>query len=223
VYYRLKQVEEALSDYDKAISLDPQYTSAYENRSRLFSDLGLTDEALTDIDQAISLEPAQALHYVSRGLIYYYQKILIKALLDYNLATNLQPQYAPAHFGCGIAYTKLGYYKEALESFNRGMEFDHSRGYYFRGQLLFELKDYDGAKSDFEKSLNLESDSVFVEAALAITHYALGEVEEAYSLWHELVEKDDKHMDADRVGAEYIWTDPLIEEARKLIASLEYN
>ena len=56
----LGHFEGAISDYDQAIRLDPEYANAYNNRGNAKSDLGKHFEAISDYDQAIRLAPNHA-------------------------------------------------------------------------------------------------------------------------------------------------------------------
>ncbi|NJP10063.1 MAG: tetratricopeptide repeat protein [Leptolyngbyaceae cyanobacterium RU_5_1] len=49
--------EEAITSYDQAIELKPDYHQAWYNRSFVISALGRHEEAITSYDQAIELKP----------------------------------------------------------------------------------------------------------------------------------------------------------------------
>src|SRR5215208_3177386 len=48
---------EALSDFNKAISLDAQYAQAYANRALVHRQMNKLDLALADYDKALALDP----------------------------------------------------------------------------------------------------------------------------------------------------------------------
>ena len=47
----------ALENYNKAIQLKPDYSSAYNNRAILYKAMGQQDKALADYNKAIQLKP----------------------------------------------------------------------------------------------------------------------------------------------------------------------
>lgn len=49
--------EEAMADYDRAISLDAENAAAYFRRCRVKSELGLHEEAIEDYDKLMRLDP----------------------------------------------------------------------------------------------------------------------------------------------------------------------
>ncbi len=48
---------EAVADYDRAISLDPDHAAAYLGPCRAKSELGRHEEAAEDYDRAVRFEP----------------------------------------------------------------------------------------------------------------------------------------------------------------------
>jgi tetratricopeptide (TPR) repeat protein len=59
--------DEAISDYDEAIGLDPSNALAYLARGIAYGNQGKIDEPIIDYDEAIGLDPSNALAYVRRG------------------------------------------------------------------------------------------------------------------------------------------------------------
>ena len=59
--------EPVIDAYTKAIELNPNYVSAYNNRGTAKSQLGRHEEALADYDRAIELNPTLAETYSNRG------------------------------------------------------------------------------------------------------------------------------------------------------------
>jgi tetratricopeptide (TPR) repeat protein len=57
----------AITDYDQAINLNPEYANAYCKREIDHSDLGDKKGAVADYNQAIKFDPSYADAYYSRG------------------------------------------------------------------------------------------------------------------------------------------------------------
>jgi tetratricopeptide (TPR) repeat protein len=53
----LKRYDEALTHYDKALSLKPDYAEAWSNMGNTLSNLKRFDEALAHYDKALSIKP----------------------------------------------------------------------------------------------------------------------------------------------------------------------
>jgi len=67
---KIGKYQEAITDYDKVIALDPNDTDAYYNRGLTKDYLQRYEEAIADYDKAISLEPNAADAYNNRGISY---------------------------------------------------------------------------------------------------------------------------------------------------------
>jgi len=65
---QLKRYKEAISDFDKAISIDPYIDLAYGNRATAYLYLGNYTAALNDYNRAIILDPEKADNYYNRSL-----------------------------------------------------------------------------------------------------------------------------------------------------------
>ena len=100
------KTEKALSAYDTAIRLQPDYAEVYNNRGNIKSRLDSRDGALTDYDKAIYLNPNFAEAYSNRGAAKFRLDENASALADLNEAIRLQPNFMNAYVNSGIV--KLG-------------------------------------------------------------------------------------------------------------------
>ena len=74
--------EQAITEFNKAIELDPEYAEAYNNRGNAYWNKGNFDRAIADYDKAIELDPEYAEAYSNRGFVYYLKGELTKAISD---------------------------------------------------------------------------------------------------------------------------------------------
>jgi len=91
VYQYLEQYDKAISDYNKAIELNPNYAKAYNNRGVAYDDLKQYDKAISDYTKALELNPNYAEAYNNRGLVYSDLKQYGKAISDFNKVIELNP------------------------------------------------------------------------------------------------------------------------------------
>jgi tetratricopeptide (TPR) repeat protein len=117
----LKNYTGAITDYDKAIELDPKNAATYTNRGVLKGEQGNLNEAITDYNKAIALDPKSVLAYYNRGIEKYisfaycgralaedYRKDYAGVIADCNKAIALDPKIEKAYTLRDIAKTKLG-------------------------------------------------------------------------------------------------------------------
>lgn len=90
-YFLKGQLNEAVADYDKAISLDPNYGDAWNNRAWTYYKSGRIKDALTDADKAVSLIGGKAYVWDTRGHIYEALGNLKSATSDFEKALSIDP------------------------------------------------------------------------------------------------------------------------------------
>ena len=96
-YITREQPRKALEEFNHAISLDPDFFSAYYNRAIIRANLKQNEEALKDINYVIANVPDHALAYYNRGIIYENLGQPTQAIQDYSHAINLQPDLLEAY------------------------------------------------------------------------------------------------------------------------------
>jgi tetratricopeptide (TPR) repeat protein len=96
--------EKALADYNKAIELEDNNSTAYNNRGVIWESLGYPDKALADYDRAISLKPNGAVSYKNRADLYETLNEFSKALEDYTAALEKDPKYPAAYNNRGFLF-----------------------------------------------------------------------------------------------------------------------
>jgi len=80
---------QALSDYNKAIGIDPHYANAYNNRGFIYGIQGDLTHALFDFNKAIEINPGFVDAYNNRALSYYQLKEYDKAWADVHKVEEL--------------------------------------------------------------------------------------------------------------------------------------
>ena len=174
--YDLKDYNGAISDYTKAIELDPDYADAYNNRGLSKFKLEDYKGAIADYTKVIELKPDDAAtFYNSRGILKKKLKDYDGAITDYNKAISLNPDFAEAYKNRGISKENLGQpycsdYKKACdlgksdccEWYNSDCRYVN---YMIDGYNKYSSKDYEGAISDYSYVIMLKPD--FVDAYLS--------------------------------------------------------
>jgi S1-C subfamily serine protease/Flp pilus assembly protein TadD len=82
-YYKRTLYDDAASDCDKALELDPRNDLAYSYRALAYCEKGFVDQALIDANRAIELSPKNMSHYNNRGVVLERRGATDKAKADY--------------------------------------------------------------------------------------------------------------------------------------------
>ena len=121
LYLEQNKREKALSAYNEAIRLKPDFAEAYTNRGAAYVNLGKYAEAIADFDEAIRLKPDFAEAYFNRGVAKGKLGKYREAIGDYNEAIRLKPDFAEAYTNRGAAYVNLEKYAEAIADFDEAI------------------------------------------------------------------------------------------------------
>jgi tetratricopeptide (TPR) repeat protein len=81
--HQAKQLDAALADYEKALSIDTTNHEFYDYRADIWVDKGNDERALAEYEQALRLKPAYLAARYSRGRIYEKRGDLEKARAEY--------------------------------------------------------------------------------------------------------------------------------------------
>lgn len=90
-YYAKDDFDHAIVDWSEAITLDPNYTHAYNNRAKAYRAKGDYEHAIADYSEAIRLDPQHALAFKGRGIAYLLSGQAAKAEPDLRQAATLEP------------------------------------------------------------------------------------------------------------------------------------
>ena len=97
----------AISSYNNAITAEPDFYLAYNNRGTIYFQQGKLEEALSDFDQAIKINPKYAPAHSNRGAIMHKQENYKEALAAYDKAIQYDSKHANAYLNRGITKEML--------------------------------------------------------------------------------------------------------------------
>ena len=158
-YLAAKNFDGAIDAYGKAISIDPQYASAYNNRGFVYTHhKGKYDLAIADFNKAIQLNPKFTEAYNNRGFALYNAGQHDLAIADFDRAIQLNPRYAQAHNNRGFAHYNKGRLDLALADYGKSIQFNPQSAiaYCNRASIYHDTGQYDLALRDFNKALEIE-------------------------------------------------------------------
>jgi tetratricopeptide (TPR) repeat protein len=115
----LNRPAEALSFYDKALAIEPNYALAHHGAA--LAKLNRPSEALESCDRALTIRPDYAEAHNTRGVVLRALKRPAEALASFDKAVALKPTYAEAFNNRGNALTDLKSADEALASYDKAI------------------------------------------------------------------------------------------------------
>jgi tetratricopeptide (TPR) repeat protein len=111
------RIEEAISDFNKAIAIDPQQADPYLNRGTAFERIGKYQEAIEDYNRVLAIDPNDAMAYNNRGNAKAGKGSWDEAIADYRKASELRPSLAIARVNEALALYQTGDSEQSLKNF----------------------------------------------------------------------------------------------------------
>lgn len=108
---------EAEREFQRAIELDPNYTTAHHWYALHLIGLGRSNEAIAEIKRAKELDPASPLLTTDSGLVFYFARQYGSAKKECEKALALDTKFGLAHRTLGLVEEELGMHQEALREF----------------------------------------------------------------------------------------------------------
>ncbi len=96
VYFTLSEYEKAISDFSKAIQMEPKDTRVYTNRGLTYRMLKKYDESLKDFNKSLELNPLWPDTFYGRSLTYYDLGDIKHAIEDCDKAISIKPDFKQA-------------------------------------------------------------------------------------------------------------------------------
>jgi tetratricopeptide (TPR) repeat protein len=93
---RKGRIQEAISDFDAALRLNPNHTVALENLGNVYREIGRWNEARTLFERAIRNDPGDATAVYSLAMVYADENDSQQALRILQETLSLRPDYPPA-------------------------------------------------------------------------------------------------------------------------------
>lgn len=118
---RAGKADEALSEYEKALAIDPYNVQALNGRGLIYQGEKKHEQAIADFTAAHGLVPQRADPLVARATSYMAMDKVKEAAGDLDEAVQSDPNNAHAWLMRGLAYEKLGDKKQAATCYNRAL------------------------------------------------------------------------------------------------------
>jgi tetratricopeptide (TPR) repeat protein len=185
ILFKSDKINMSIRNYNTIIEKFPKEIAPYFELGNLYYHMKDYDNAKQFYKAALNLEPGTDYRYkiyANLAIIYNEQRNFKTALEKINNAYILNSKDALINYTYGLIYFNSGVHQKAKDYFHQALRMpgdDHikSKSYLGLGNIHFEEKNYELAKSMYTKSLNLNPD--YTEA-----HYNLKIIREL----HEKIE-----------------------------------
>jgi tetratricopeptide (TPR) repeat protein len=152
LYIQLKQIDNAISDFEKAISLEPGIGESYYFLAKALIAKEDTISAIGSLDKTILLNDEYAPAYYEIGKIFLNLNIQ-KAQIYFDAARKIDPFQVDYNFKYGITLTFMKRYVDAISIFKKCLELDKhfDPPLYFLGLTYKMMNNEDEAMKYFKE------------------------------------------------------------------------
>jgi len=188
-YAEQGNIQQAISDFNKAIQIDPNYADAYYNRGNAYLDQGNIQPAIFNYDRAIEINPNYAKAYNRRGNAYLTQGNIQSAIFNYDRALEINPDYIDAYVRRGTIYSQRGNFIQAISDFSRAIQIKPNlvEAYNNRGIAYSLQGNFIQAIFDFNKVIQIKP-SVEAYSNRGVFYFLIKEYDQAWKDVHKVEE-----------------------------------
>ncbi len=175
------RLDDALSHYEKAIELKPNFSVAHDNLGLILMKKGRLSDASEHMEKAVRIKPRDADIQNNFGQLLLKQGHLEEASSYFHQAIKLKPDYAKAQNNLGITLAQQGKLKDALKHLKKAARLDpeNSEIQNNLGQVLMLRENYQQASKYFEAAIRLNPDFAQAQTNLGFILLKQGKSDEA--------------------------------------------
>ena len=159
IFLSLYRYPEALNDFKKAISLNPEFAQGYNNIALAYRSLNLRGHALSAYKKSLSLNPESIEARINIGILYTELYLYREAIESFNYVLKRIPEHEHTHQLIADAYLKTFNYDQALQhliSANKINPLNHFN-YFLIGTHYMWTGEREKSSQYFRKSLEINS------------------------------------------------------------------
>ncbi|MBR8839434.1 MAG: tetratricopeptide repeat protein [Stigonema ocellatum SAG 48.90 = DSM 106950] len=158
--YELQRYQDALTSYEQAVEIRPDYAQAWNGQAKTLSELKKYQEALTAYDKAIQIQPNYLEAWSGRGFVLNKLQRYQEAIASFEKTLQLENKSPEVWNAKGEAWSSLNQYDKAIKSYDKALELkpDYYEAWYNKGWALHNLKQYDEALAAYNKAVEFKPD-----------------------------------------------------------------
>ncbi len=169
--------QEAISDFQMALEIDPVNAAAYREMAGTFETMGNIVQVEKTYEKAIRFRPTDWSVYNNLGVFYYHQGRYDEAIRQLRQVVLLTPDNIRGYNNLGVLLFTLDRWKEAKKMFGKSLEI--SMNNYVAcanlGTIYFYEAQYKEAARMYERALQLSANDYRVWGNLAESYYWIPE------------------------------------------------
>ncbi len=170
-FFKLGDIRNSESQYNAAISIDPNYVPALSSLSAVYYVDGKFEEAVKFAKKAISLNSDYAWAHSNLALAYAGVGKPAEAIAELKIAISLSPEVPDFYSNLAYIYAQSGRMNEAIDQYNAAIKADPKFEKAYFGLALVYAKINNFEKYESELKLAIECDNQYPDPYLSLFEY----------------------------------------------------
>jgi len=189
-YQKLAQFDTAISCYETALEIKPDYVEALNNFGCVLQDLGQYDAAVKRYEKALQLCPGHAETHANLANVLRKLEQYAIAIKHYESALEINPYFAEAYNNLGNVFRILGEFDKAIKSYQQAVKVnpDYAEAQNNLGSMLFVLGQHSEANSCYERALAINPSYVGAYNNRGLAFNDEGKFKEAINCYERALE-----------------------------------
>jgi Tfp pilus assembly protein PilF len=184
------RVDEAVTQYQKALEINPNATEAHINLGTALIEKGKVDEAIVQFQETLKINPNSAEAHFNLGSASQQKGILDEAIIQYQKALEINPDYEKAHNNLGYVLRMTGRVDDAITQFQKALEInpDDEKAHNNLGTAFHQEGRMDEAITEYQAALEIRPNFAEARDNLGVALLKRGEVDEAIAQFQQALE-----------------------------------
>ena len=168
IYYDTGRLAEAISNYQQAIQIKPDFTEVHSRLGMTYWKADRFDEAVAQCKKAIEIFPLNIEFHQNLAEIYWQGKMYDQAAEEYEIIIKHDPLNEQALYRTGLAFLKKDMLDEALSRFQRILSINPKNTFAHgaMGIIFYNRGQWQKASDEFQQVLRLEPNNQHAQKML---------------------------------------------------------
>ncbi|KPA19205.1 TPR repeat-containing protein [Candidatus Magnetomorum sp. HK-1] len=185
VHDKLNNINNAMSDYTKAITHRNQIVEAYYYRAKTYEDLSQPEKAIVDYSDFLSKKPNHPFAIdamLSRAILINESGDIHTAIDEYSNILNIEPKNYKAICNRAVCWYDLKEYQKAINDYGKALQINPNCqvSYADRANAYGRLKKYDLALQDQTKLIELDPNNPLFYYNRSVTYELMEQLKEQF-------------------------------------------
>ena len=189
------QINASIKDYEKAVTLKPDYAEAYYNLGITFRELGQLEAALKSYEKALAIKHEYPEAHNNLGSVLLDLGSLDSATDHFEWALAFKPNYPEAHNNLGVVARKLEKLDKAIKSFNKAIDIqpNYVQAHSNLGNILQDIGQLDAAMSCYKNALAINPNHTQCYLDIGLIHKEKGQIDDAIKFFEKALTINPNH------------------------------